>query len=122
MTNFSTDISAAVVHSRPTMQSCCQPEKQGINDRQTKVQMETRQTEPNRENTSKTFASAWFWFHPLEDVDNINNFVTLLGKLCKCGKGRLEVINFSDVSSKPCRLRRAGLYNMHVRSNDETTP
>lgn len=100
------------------MQSCCQPEKQVINDRQTKVQMETRQTEPNRENISKTFAPPSF----LEDVDNINNFVTLLGKLCKCGKCRLEVINYSDVSLEPCRLHRAGLYNICVRSNDETTP
>lgn len=88
--------------------------------------MKMRQIKPNRKNSSKTFASIWFWSSPLpppsEDVDNINNFVTLLGKLCKCGKGRLEEINYSGVSSEPCRLRRAGLYNMHVRSNDETTP
>lgn len=64
MTNLSTDVSAAVVHSRPTMQSCCQPEKQGTNDRQTKMQMEMRQAEPKKENTSKIFARVWFWFPP----------------------------------------------------------
>lgn len=57
-----------------------------------------------------------------EDADNMNNFATLLGKLSKVWQGRLEVINYSNVTSEPCRLRRAGLYNMHVRRHDETTP
>lgn len=41
-----------------------------------------------------------------EDADNMNNFATLLGKLFKVWQGRLEVINYSNVSSEPCRLRR----------------
>lgn len=57
-----------------------------------------------------------------EDADNMNNFATLLGKLSKVWQGRLKVINYSNVSSEPCCLRRAGLYNMHVRRHDETTP
>lgn len=57
-----------------------------------------------------------------KDADNMNNFATLLGKLSKVWQGRLEVINYSNVSSEPCCLRRAGLYNMHVRRHDETTP
>lgn len=73
---------------------------------------------------NKTYRTEKVW-HPLillVDADNINNSVTMLGKLCKCGKGRLEVINYSNVSLEPCHLRRAGHYNMHVRSHDETTP
>lgn len=56
-----------------------------------------------------------------KDADNMNNFATLLEKLFKVWQGRLEVINYSNVSSEPCRLRRASIYNMHVRRRDETT-
>lgn len=77
----------------------------------------------------KAVCTSWdlFSFSPIcpsppQDADNMNNFVTLLGKLFKVWQGRLEVINYSNVSSEPCRLRRAGLYNMHVRRHDKTTP
>lgn len=88
----------------------------------------TRQNE-KRVKTSKTKTekavllsfSHVFPSYPV-DTDNMNNFVTLLGKLFKVWQGRLEVINYSNVSSEPCRLRRASLYNMHVRRRDETTP
>lgn len=88
----------------------------------------TRQNE-KRVKTSKTKTekavllsfSHVFPSYPV-DTDNMNNFVTLLGKLFKVWQGRLEVINYSNVSSEPCRLHRASLYNMHVRRRDETTP
>lgn len=115
-------ITFLTICAQQTIWSLCHHKRPGLNDIQTNMQMETRQTGQKRCKYNISvglggLASTLL----LEAVVNINNFVILLGKLCKCGKCRLEVINYSNFSLESCCLHRAGPYNMHVRSYDETT-